>query len=308
MRRWWILMLIPVAAGLMVATLVTDVHILGNPILNIRVDLGTVALIVGLALSSLMAAGLAMGEWGGWRCRQRMDDVRAQAAEERRRFLRRLDHELKNPLTAIRAGLANVQEPGRANGSAIATQHEALASVEAQVIRLSRLTSNLRKLAELETRSLERVPVDVAPLLEEVVALAQEQPEAETRRLTLTVPQAPWPVPDVMGDWDLLFLATYNLLDNALKFTHPGNAIEVRAFEDGDLVAIEVADTGPGIPQEELPRVWEELYRGAGARGVPGSGLGLTLVRAIVEGHGGQITLRSRIGQGTVVTMRLPIR
>jgi two-component system OmpR family sensor kinase len=178
--------------------------------------------------------------------------------------------------------------------------------VEAQVLRLSRLTSDLRKLAELETRALETAPVDVTPLLQEVVALAQEQPEAETRQLTLTVPQAPWPVPDVMGDWDLLFLATYNLVDNALKFTHPGNAVEVRAFEDGNFVAIEVADTGPGIPQEELPRVWEELYRGAGARGVPGSGLGLTLVRAIVERHGGQIKLRSRVGQGTVVTMRLP--
>ena len=308
MRHWWILMLIPVAAGLMVATLVTDAHILGNPILNIRVDLGTVALITGLTLSALIAGGLALWEWAGWRCRQRMNDIRAQAAEERRRFLQRLDHELKNPLTAIRAGLANVPEPGLANGSATATQQEALASVEAQVLRLSRLTSDLRKLAELETRLLEPAPVDVAQLLEEVVALAQEQPEAETRRLTLTVPQAPWPVPEVMGDWDLLFLATYNLLDNALKFTHPGNAVEVRAFEDGNSVAIEVADTGPGIPKKELPRVWEELYRGQSARGVPGSGLGLTLVRAIVEGHSGQITLRSRVGQGTVVTMRLPVQ
>jgi two-component system OmpR family sensor kinase len=73
-------------------------------------------------------------------------------------------------------------------------------------------------------------------------------------------------------------------------------------------VAIEVADTGPGIPQEELPRAWEELYRGQGAQGVPGSGLGLALVRAIVERHGGQVTLRSRAGQGTVVTMRLPVQ
>jgi len=232
-------------------------------------------------------------------------------AEERRRFLQRLDHELKNPLTAIRAGLANL-----ANGLSTATlrqaqdtaQHEALASVEAQVLRLSRLPSDLRQLAELEARPLERVPVDIAELLQEAVTLAQEQPEAEARRLTLTLPQAPWPVPDVLGDWDLLFLAIYNLLDNALKFTRPGDTVEVRAFEGGTFVAIEVADTGPGIPQEELPRVWEELYRGQGAQGVPGSGLGLALVRAIVERHGGQVTMRSRAGQGTVVTMRLPVQ
>jgi two-component system OmpR family sensor kinase len=115
-------------------------------------------------------------------------------------------------------------------------------------------------------------------------------------------------VPNVFGDWDLLFLAVYNLLDNALKFTRPGDTVEVRAFEDGSSVVIEIADTGPGIVQEEVPRVWEELYRGQGAQGVPGSGLGLALVRAIVERHGGHTTLRSRVGQGTVVAIRLPVK
>jgi two-component system OmpR family sensor kinase len=103
-------------------------------------------------------------------------------------------------------------------------------------------------------------------------------------------------------------LGIYNLLDNALKFTRPGDTVEVRAYEDGAFVAVEVADTGPGIPQEELSRVWEELYRGQGARGVPGSGLGLALARAIVERHGGRVTLRSRAGQGTVFAVRLPVR
>jgi two-component system OmpR family sensor kinase len=303
--KWqrWGLVLIPVVAGWVVASLMVDVPTLTNPIIYMRVDLGTLAVIIGLALSVLVTVGLVLWEWAGRRGEQRATGVRAQVAEERRRFLQRLDHELKNPLTAIRAGLANL-----ANGLATATQQEALTSVEAQVLRLSRLTSDLRKLAELEARPLERVPVDIAELLQEAVTLAQEQPEAEARRLTLTLPQAPWPVPDVLGDWDLLFLATYNLLDNALKFTRPGDTVEVRASEGGTFVIIEVADTGPGIPQEELPRVWEELYRGQGARGIPGSGLGLALVRAIVERHGGRVTLRSREGQGTVVTMRLPVQ
>ncbi|MFB0536400.1 MAG: sensor histidine kinase [Anaerolineae bacterium] len=318
--KWlrWGLALIPIVAGLVIASLMADVPTLTNPIIYMRIDLGTLAAIVGVALSLLVAVGLVLWVWAGRRGEQRVTGVRAQVAEERRQFLQRLDHELKNPLTAIRAGLANL-----ANGLATATlrqpfdgaqdkaqdtaQQEALASVEAQVLRLSRLTSDLRKLAELETRPLERVPVDVAELLQETVTLAQEQPEAETRQFTLTLPQAPWPVPDVLGDWDLLFLATYNLLDNALKFTRPGDTVEVRAFEGGAFVVIEVADTGPGILEEEVSRVWEELYRGQGARGVPGSGLGLALVRAIVERHGGLVTLRSREGQGTVVTMRLPV-
>ncbi|MDY6877105.1 MAG: HAMP domain-containing sensor histidine kinase [Chloroflexota bacterium] len=303
--KWyrWGLALVPLAAGLVVASLFADVPAWPSPIIYVRVDVGTLALIAGSALSILVAGGLVLWGRAGQHCQQNVADALAQAAEERRRFLQRLDHELKNPLTAIRAGLANL-----VNGPSSLTQQEALTSVETQVLRLSRLTADLRKMAELETRSLERIPVDIAELLQEAVVLAQEQPESEGRQLALTLPQAPWPVPDVLGDWDLLFLATYNLLDNALKFTRPGDTVEVRASEDGTFVVIEVADTGPGIPKEEVPRVWEELYRGQGARSVPGSGLGLALVRAIIERHGGQVTLRSRVGQGTMVTIRLPAK
>jgi two-component system OmpR family sensor kinase len=302
--KWqrWSLAVVPVAAGLVVAVLMTSVATVSNPILTVRVDLGTLAMLAGLSLSALVTLGLIFWGRAEHRGAQRVTGIRTQVAEERRRFLQRLDHEMKNPLTAIRAGLANV-----VNGSTTTVQQEALATVEAQVLRLSRLTADLRKLAELETRPLERDAVDVAQLLQETVALAQEMPEARERKLSLTLPQAPWPVPDVPGDWDLLFLATYNLLDNALKFSRPGDTVEVRAFEDRSFVTIEVADTGPGIPRDELPEVWEELYRGQGARGIPGSGLGLALARAIVERHGGQVALRSRAGQGTVVTARLPV-
>jgi two-component system OmpR family sensor kinase len=105
----------------------------------------------------------------------------------------------------------------------------------------------------------------------------------------------------------LLLLALHNLIDNALKFTRPGDTIEVRASEDGSAVVIEVADTGPGIPEAELPHVWEELYRGERARGVPGSGLGLALVRAIIDQHRGRIVMRSLVNQGTVITLWLPV-
>jgi two-component system OmpR family sensor kinase len=302
--KWqrWGFAVVPLAAGLVVAVLMTSVATVSNPVLTVRVDLDTLAMLAGLSLSALVTVGLILWGRAERRGAQQVTGIRTQVAEERRRFLQRLDHEMKNPLTAIRAGLANV-----ANGSTAAVQQETLATVEAQVLRLSRLTADLRKLAELETRPLERDAVDVAQLLQETVALAQEMPEAGERKLSLTLPQAPWPVPDVAGDWDLLFLATYNLLDNALKFSRPGDTVEVRAFEDRSFVIIEVADTGPGIPRDELPEVWEELYRGQGARGIPGSGLGLALARAIVERHGGQVALRSRAGQGTVVTARLPV-
>ena len=254
---------------------------------------------LGLIVSLLVLGGLAAGAWQARRYGRRLALAQAQAAADRRRFVQRLDHELKNPLTAIRAGLANVAED---------PSPQAAHSVDTQVVRLSRLTADLRKLAELETRPLEHAPVDLSDLLRQVFELAQEQPGPEARQLNLSLPQAPWPLPPIMGDRDLLLLAVHNLLDNALKFSRPGDRVELRASEDGAAVVIEVADTGPGIPETDLPHIWEELYRGQGARSVPGSGLGLALVQAIVQRHGGQVTVRSRAGQGTVFTVRLPIK
>ena len=298
-RLWpWLAALIPAALGLAAgAWLAGDPA--SNPIFVARGPLGAWISRLGLIASLLVLGGLAIGAWQSRRYGRRISDLQAQAGADRRRFLQRLDHELKNPLTAIRAGLANAAQ---------APSPQAAHSVDAQVLRLSRLTADLRKLAELETRPLERADVDLSELLAQVFELAQDRPDAETRRLNLTLPQAPWPLPRITGDRDLLLLAVHNLLDNAMKFSRPGDRVELRASEDGAAVVVEVADTGPGIPEEDVPHVWEELYRGKGARGVPGSGLGLALVHAIVQRHGGQVTLRSRAGQGTVFTVRLPIK
>jgi len=302
MKTKWLAGLLPAIIGLVVLAL-TSPEKAGNPTIYLRTDLGTLCFLIGLLTSVAVIACLALRARAQRKYQEGISGVQAQAAEEKRRFLQRLDHELKNPLTAIRAGLANVRTT-----SDKATRREALVSVEAQALRISRLAADLRKLAELETVPLERNRIDLSELLREVVTLVQEQLGANERQLTLTLPQAPWPLPAVMGDWDLVLLAVYNLVNNALKFTRAGDPVEVRAFEDRSYVAIEVADTGPGIPEEEAPRVWEELYRGQEARGVPGAGLGLAKVRAVVERHAGTVALRSRVGQGTVVTLRLPIQ
>ena len=294
----WLAALLPALACAVVAAVLAQ-----SPELNqwafIRAPLSTWAIIAGVAMSAAALGGAAALAWGEFRRRQAQAAAQLEAVRDRRRFLQRLDHELKNPLTAIRAGLALMPSNG---------ETAALSSVEAQVRRMSRLTADLRKLAELESRPLERGTVDLSAVLNQVFELAQERPEAAERRLSLTLPQAPWPLPTVSGDFDLLVLVAHNLVDNAIKFTRPGDTLEVRAFEDGASVVVEVADTGPGIPEDELPHVWEELYRGSSGRAVPGSGLGLALVRAIILRHGGQVALRSRAGQGTVVTVRLPLK
>jgi two-component system OmpR family sensor kinase len=301
--RWtWLLALLPAVLGLALTALVAGGRV-ENYRIFLRGGIGTVSALVGLLLSAVAIAILIYHRRESENHQRHIARLQSETAEERRRFLRRLDHELKNPLTAMRAGLANLAWP-----SSDEEREETLSSVETQALRLSRLAADLRKLADLETRTLERTPVDLGALLQEVMEVAQERPEASQRRLTLTVPRAPWPLPTIQGDPDLLFLAVHNLVDNALKFSQPADTVEIRAFEDGAATVVEVADTGPGIPEPEIAHIWDELYRGEGARGIPGSGLGLALVRAIVERHGGQVSLRSRAGQGTVFSLRLPLQ
>jgi len=296
MKRGWIFLVLPALLGLLLK-IAFERGWLENSVAYLRADLGTLALILGIFLTGLLFIIWGIFLWQDRQFNQEFIEFQATTAEERRQFLRRLDHELKNPLTAIQAGLVNLDDGG---------DDAALQSIKTQTRRMSRLVADLRKLAELETRPIDRALVDLAAVLEESVAIVQEEPEAAERSIILSLPQAPWPLPQVQGDEDLLLLALVNLLNNAVKFSAAGDRVEVRAFEDSEMVIVEVADTGPGIPEAEVPFVWQELYRGRGARGVPGSGLGLALVRAITERHGGQVTIRSRVDQGTVVTMKLP--
>jgi two-component system OmpR family sensor kinase len=298
-ERWektrWLLPLVILVLGLGLSLLVRFAT-RQNPVLYLRADLATLILLAGVVLTILGYAAM----WIISLFKQQRQRLTSQATVDRMRFIRRLDHELKNPLTAIRAGLANISEALDAN-----SRDQALLTVEAQALRLSRLAADLRKLAELETRPLEQASIDVTTLLQEAFDLVRES--ANEHKFFLNIPQAPWPLPKISGDPDLLFLALHNLLENAVKFTSPGDTVEIRAFEDGNTVVIEVADTGLGIPEQELSHVWEELYRGHDARGIPGSGLGLALVRAVIERHGGWVSLRSRVGQGSVFTLRLPV-
>ncbi len=301
MKRRWLWALMPALIGLLLATVLQQSETT-NLTIQAVVPLSAAIFILGIAATALWAGWVGLSVWYGHRQQTILEQQRQQAGQDRRRFMQRLDHELKNPLTAIRAGIANLS-----SASDDESRQVALATLSGQTARLSRLTADLRKIAELGSRPLECASVDMHQLLSEVMELVQEKPETKQRQLDLILPQAPWPLPDVSGDWDLLFLAFYNLADNALKYTRPGDTIEIRARQDDDYVVIEVADTGIGIPAEALPHVWEELYRGENGRSVPGSGLGLALVKAVVERHGGRVALESRIKQGTNVTVRLPI-
>jgi len=266
-----------------------------EPVLVFRMGIGVIVFLAGALISILIAVA-----W--WGLKTGREDTFKQADERRRNFIRRLDHEVKNPLTGLRAALANFSEaaaPGDREKAAANTRHN--------VERLTHLLADLRKLSDLDEKLLERLPVYVPNILEEIVEAATSLPAYQGRVVSLLIANIP-PLPLVTGDRDLLGLAFYNLMENALKFSGPGKEVEVRAREEGRNVVVEVADGGLGIPADDLPHLCEELYRGANARGIEGSGLGLALAARIVELHGGSLKVTSRQGdrQGTVFSIHLP--
>ena len=296
----WVL--VPTVVGLVVAVVLL---VAGNPQgLRFTVPLATVVGIAGVALGSVALAVLML--------RRALSRARAAGAAQarevervaHRRFLDRLDHELKNPLTAIHAAAASV--------SATTTdddRHSPVAVIDAQAARMGRLVGDLRKIAALDSQPIEQEAVDVEALAEDVVSAVQEELAVQGtvgRDITVALPRVPWPLPPVRGDVDLLFVALYNVLSNAVKFSPEGARIELRGFEEEGAVVLEVADSGAGIPPDEVSFVWDELARGSNTRGVQGSGLGLAMVHAVVRRHGGQVQLSSRLGHGTSVRLRLP--
>jgi two-component system OmpR family sensor kinase len=296
MKRAW---LIPIAvgAGALAVAALLDWMIPILPVLAFQIDIGSILAISGLFLAAIGSLMLLIQE----RIKRKYELEQERALAERRSFLRRLDHELKNPITTIFMGLANLKNSLRSD-----EEQQYLTIIESHTRRLQRLTSDLRKLADLKTMDLEMTAIDLADLLRETFFFVRDGQSSESRSFSLVLPDVPWPLPNVQGDYDLLQLAFHNLLENAVKFTSAGDAVELRASEDGRQILVEIADTGCGIPDADQPMVWQELYRGENARSIPGSGLGLALSRAIIQRHGGTITLRSRVREGTIVTVRLP--
>ncbi len=300
---WWILAAVPALLALAACAILLG----AGDTRQVRIGIAVPALVAGsgVLISAIVLGILTLLVRRDHR-RQReasalgAAQARGAAAERQThaRFLARLDHELKNPLTAILATSAAAQN---AAGAA-----DAWPIIDAQAARLGGLVRDLRKLADLEARPLEREPVHLEQLLAEAIAALGPQDPGAGARITLTVTRVPWPVPPISADPDLLSLAVDNVLGNAVKYSASG-PIEVRLREEAGQAVIEVADTGRGIPEADLPQVFDELARAQNARDVAGSGIGLSLVAAILRRHGGAVALRSAEGSGTVVTLRLPL-
>jgi signal transduction histidine kinase len=208
-------------------------------------------------------------------------------------------HDLRTPIARLR-GIAE-----RALQSTDpAEQREALSDCLEESDRIASILNTLMDISEAETGVLQlrRVPVPLATLLGEVVELYEDVAEEKGVDVALERSEDV----TVEGDRDRLRQAFANLLDNALKYTPRGGRVRVSVARETDRAVVIVRDTGAGISAEHLPRIWERLYRADPSRSERGLGLGLSLVKAFVEAHGGTVEAASEPGQGSTFTVRLP--
>jgi len=210
-------------------------------------------------------------------------------------------HDLRTPMTRLRGTAEMALQSGRT----VDELREALADCIEEVDRVRSLLDALMDLSEAETGAmrLRRDQVNVTELMAEAVELYSEV--AEQKSIQIAVNQSA-EVPPITGDRTRLIQVLANLIDNAIKYSAPGSDITTTVAPSEGGVLVTVADNGPGIEAADLSRIWERLYRGDQSRSERGLGLGLSLVRAIVEAHGGRATVESTPGHGSRFLVWLP--
>lgn len=232
--------------------------------------------------------------------------ARVSATQQAQRdFLANVSHDLRTPLTSIQGFSQAIVEGVAADPE---SAQRAAQIIHDEAARLHRMVEGLLDLARLEA--------DRSPLLRDAVAvgaIVQGVVEklalrAREQDISLTC-DCPPHLPVIRGDGDRLAQSFTNLLDNAIRHTPPGGTIAVRAEAQPDAIIVTIRDSGEGIPPADLPRIFERFYQvdKSRQRRHSGAGLGLSIVRQVVEAHGGTIDVASVVGEGTVFTIRLPL-
>ena len=224
----------------------------------------------------------------------------------RRDFIANVSHELKTPATSLKLlaeSLVDIldEDPDQAHFFAEQLKNE--------TERLAQLITDLLDLARLESAEGVQNPttVDVRSIL--MVVLARLRPTARRKNISLSWKRSgKAALYHVRGDETQLTSMFANLVENAVKYTPPSGRVEVAGYSDERKVAVRISDTGIGIPEKNLPRIFERFYRVDKARSkeTGGTGLGLSIVRHIAENHGGRVTVESILGKGSTFTVYLP--
>ncbi len=222
----------------------------------------------------------------------------------RKDFVANVSHELRTPLTAIRGYVEALQDGGKDQPEQL---DRFLDIIKAHADRLNLIITDLLLLSKIESGQipLKQEPVAFAGLIDRTVRLLRHLVEQKKHTVVVNIPSA---LPPILGDEERLGQVFSNLLDNAIKYTPDGGTITIGATSDDRMVAVSVADTGIGIPPQDLPRIFERFYRvdKARSRELGGTGLGLAIVKHLVEGHGGTVSVESPPGKGTTFCVKLP--
>ena len=211
-----------------------------------------------------------------------------------------VSHDLRTPMTRLRG----IAEMALQSGDDLETYREALADCMEESERILKMLNTLMDISEAETGviRLEINPIPLSDIVNDVVELYRYV--AEDKSVTLEVRVGG----NIFVNVDAVRMRQVlgNLLDNAIKYTPSGGSVEITADKNEEGVVVCVKDTGIGIPSGEMPRIWDRLYRGDQSRSQRGLGLGLSLVKAVVNAHGGKVDVQSEAGRGSVFTVVLP--
>lgn len=246
--------------------------------------------------------------------RQRLEGSIKILAEEREElkkleryrseFVANVSHELKTPLTAIRSYVETLSD-----GAIDDKQHnrDFLNKIEKHAINLSSLIDDILELSKLESKN-EMGPfvkLEIEPIIRRAIEAVSDK--AKSKEVSIKISCSGGPIL-IRGAEEHIYRAMVNLLNNAVNYTESGGNISVLCLKQDDTVEISVIDTGIGIPEKEIPRIFERFYRidKARSRELGGTGLGLSIVKHVMSAHNGGIRVESEVGQGSKFTLIFP--
>ncbi len=231
-----------------------------------------------------------------------MTPTRSEPDQFYEQFLRRIVHDMRNPLAAIIAHAGNLRAISADQNSIVPADQNSLITIEHEAQRLTRLVDSILFDARLAYVPLALETIDLLDVIEEVYYQYDDRAVREQKTLQIEIPTES---ARLEADHDLLIRALSNLVDNSLKYSRPGASIAISLEAPAKQFILNVRDTGDGIPPEYLPnRIFEPLVRARS--GDSGSGLGLSIVKKIIDLHNGSISVQSTLGKGTTFTICLP--
>lgn len=236
---------------------------------------------------------------------QSLGDQLQSYEDSRNEFLSAISHEIRTPLTYIK-GYSDVLSKGMVKNTE--EQMEYLSIINKETKRITFLVDDLFAMSKLQAGKfqLEKESANINSIVEKVTATLI--PAAEKRGLVLTV-NLFTQIPEISFDKKRMEQVIYNLIENAIKYTENGE-IKVQTYLENGLAVIEITDTGMGIAEEEIPKIWDRFYRIEKSRGrkTGGTGLGLYIVKQIIDSHGGQVKVKSIENQGSTFSIYLPAK